>query len=212
MRERLSAVRWTHLITVGGAGLAAFAAIGGLWAQAVATYWTQETAKDQLSQSQEDSRREQQAQASQVTFWVEPSKSGRGLGLHVLNRSLDPVTNVRVGASVFEEGYFYGLAGWDLPPCTEEIFDADNMFIVTPKDGGAKEDRRPYPLVESSFTFLGFVDSHGGRWARSETALTDMSDSEILIDPNVPLLEGFGEIELSEPVVKRADNCGDNHA
>ncbi|MET9044493.1 biotin-independent malonate decarboxylase subunit gamma [Streptomyces sp. NPDC004362] len=59
--------KWGHIVTVGGTALAAFAAIGGLWAQTVATYWSQQTAKDQLEQSQEDSKRELRAQASRVS-------------------------------------------------------------------------------------------------------------------------------------------------
>ncbi|MFJ7146683.1 hypothetical protein ACIQVT_00390 [Streptomyces sp. NPDC100445] len=212
VRERLRRAGWAHAITVSGAGLAAVAAIGGLWAQAVATYWTQQTARDQLSQSREDSQREEQAQASQVTFWVQDSKSGGGPELHVLNRSLDPVTSVRLGARRFAVGSYYGFpGGHDLPPCTEEVFDTQKMFLVPSLDQVTRKGQERFTSARAAFTYLGFVDSHGRRWGRLKTDLVDMSDSEILIDPETTLTDARGKVVLGEPVVKTADNCGNDH-
>jgi hypothetical protein len=42
------------VVTVIATVVAAVAAIGGLWAQAVTTYWSQQTAKDHLEQSREE--------------------------------------------------------------------------------------------------------------------------------------------------------------
>ncbi|WP_328663247.1 hypothetical protein [Streptomyces sp. NBC_00328] len=206
VRERLRRAGWTHAITVGTAVLAAVAAIGGLWAQAVATYWTQQTAKDQLSQSREDSQREEQAQASRVTFWLEYPPSGEGPELHVLNRSLDPVTDVFLGARRFTIGlYSAHMDGNDLPPCTERVFDTDEMVLV-PRSRRAKTrgGMERFTPMRVEFKYLMFVDSHGKEWERSPTVLYDRS---ALRDD-----DPVGSISMGQPRVKEAESCGDDRS
>ncbi|MFF9603389.1 hypothetical protein ACF1GY_14005 [Streptomyces sp. NPDC014684] len=184
--------------------MAAVAAIGGLWAQAVGTYWTQETAKDQLSQSREDSLREKQAQASQVTFWSEDSGEGAESELHILNRSLAPVVAVKVGAQArsFKEPWYLGEWGTgDLPPCTEIIFDTRKMFLLA---GTASGHTRRARLDSEKFKYLRFVDSHGLTWARYQTGLVDS-------EPKV-VREAVGVVKMGKPRVKKAADCGDDHA
>ncbi|MET9116680.1 hypothetical protein ABZX38_21165 [Streptomyces longwoodensis] len=206
--SRVRQARWAHIITVSGAGLAAVAAIGGLWAQAIATNWTQQTAKDQLNQSREDSRREEQAQASQVTFWVQDAKSGSGQEVHVSNRSFDPVTDVHLRVTRWEIGAYDGPVGfYGLPPCTEEIYDTQAIFFVK----WEKNKERREPLIdEYAFTDLTFVDNHGRRWVRSARALTGESDWN-LVAPGTEWNAPLGAVDLGEPIVRKADHCGEGH-
>ncbi|MGW5285192.1 hypothetical protein ACWERI_38125, partial [Streptomyces collinus] len=216
VRERLRRAGWAQTITVVGAGLAAVAAVGGLWAQAVATYWTQQTARDQLSQSVEDSQREERAQASQVSFWVAYPPSGGSPELHILNRSLDPVTNVYLGAMRINRGMYYGRrrggkgmnyspgVGGDLPPCTEEVYKVQNMWLG-PLGGetlGPEDTRESFIQTRASFQTLTFVDSHGRAWERSKGDLSE----------RVTLGMGghiAGMIDLGKSRVMKADVCGD---
>ncbi|MEU2427742.1 hypothetical protein ABZ619_43340 [Streptomyces sp. NPDC007851] len=69
--QRFRRTRWGELITVTATVIAAVAAIAGLWFQAVATYWSQQTAKDQLAQSGEANEQEKRQQAAEVAFWQE---------------------------------------------------------------------------------------------------------------------------------------------
>uniref|UniRef100_A0AAU3HRP1 Uncharacterized protein n=1 Tax=Streptomyces sp. NBC_01393 TaxID=2903851 RepID=A0AAU3HRP1_9ACTN len=202
MLARLRAARWAHVITVGGAGLAAVAAIGGLWAQAVATYWTQQTAMDQLSQSREDSQREEQAQASQVTFWVQDLKKGGGPELHVLNRSLDPVTHIVIGVDRYAGAFkpkdlYYGLVYRDLPPCTERVYDVNSMSAAP---SSLDTDDLSLPMLYQ-FESVGFVDSHGKAWARSRT---DLHRAAVKYVP----FERW--IDMGPEREKKVDNCGDS--
>ncbi|MET9386492.1 hypothetical protein ABZY09_36960 [Streptomyces sp. NPDC002928] len=215
LRERLRQAGWTHVITVSGAALATLAAIGGLWAQAVASYWTQQTAKDQLSQSREDSEREEQAQASQITYWLEYPGPLQPPTLHILNRSLDPVTDVRLGFSLAPEMLFVGYVA-DLPPCTEDVLNTRDMVLRTAakKDVGKVWD--PREALRPRFTQLRFIDSHGIAWERSPTKLRYLVSSEVrsLVAPEVTILvwEGrdpVGFIVLGNPRVQKTNVCGD---
>ncbi|MFD6551632.1 hypothetical protein [Streptomyces sp. NPDC058398] len=205
VRQRLRRVRWGHAITVGGAGLAAVAAIGGLWAQAVATYWTQQTALDQLSQSREDSEREEQAQASQVTFWLEDTTPNKAPALHILNRSLDTVTNVVVNIRGFPNGSqtekLYSGIGFtrDLPPCTETVYNTQSMNLIPAIKPQPKDLFKP---GESDFLSVTFSDSHGKVWKRSAMELREW--------PNPIGTEGLIDMGLGR--VKKADNCGDDRS
>ena len=110
--------KWAHIITVVGTALAAVAAIGGLWAQAVATYWSQQTAKDQLAQSQDNSDTEQRAQAARVTFWIDERD---GLP-HFVNTSSDPVSDTAFLVEQEPDGRYVAVYALSpLAPCTETI-------------------------------------------------------------------------------------------
>lgn len=101
---RLRAITWTQHLTAVGLAAGPVAAIAGLWFQAVATYWSQQTAKDQLEQSRKDDERDRQEQAALVNFWEVVSDTDSSSGtFHVINRSPDPVGNVVVLGSVFKQ-------------------------------------------------------------------------------------------------------------
>ncbi|MFF7732522.1 hypothetical protein [Streptomyces sp. NPDC007984] len=217
VRERLRQAGWTHVITVCGAALAALAAIGGLWAQAVASYWTQQTAKDQLSQSSEDSEREAQDQASRITYWLEYPEPLKAPVLHILNRSLDPVTNVTLVFSRIP-GELYVGAVRDLPPCTEDVFNSGDMTLMSwPK----KEQRKlwdSYRTPPSLFTYLSFVDSNGAAWERSPTDLRAVLPPDVrsVLPPEASSYlpaetDPAGFLILGNPRVHKTDICGDEH-
>ncbi|MER5384234.1 hypothetical protein ABT040_28835 [Streptomyces sp. NPDC002688] len=190
-----------HAITVTGAGLAALAAIGGLWAQAVATYWTQQTAKDQLSQSQESNAREEQAQASQVSYWLQASQSGEETEIHVLNRSLAPVTNVYFGVREDYEGFFVGVLASGLPPCSEEVFDTRKVSLYAAKDWASRKHGEHYSGTRTNFVYLAFVDNHGKEWARSESDLR----YQLKVRDTIR-----GYVEMGRARVRKADACGND--
>lgn len=161
IRHRLRNVRWSHIITLVGTAIAAIAAIGGLWAQAVTTYWSQQTSKDQLEQSKEDSAQAKSSQASRITFWLTPTKDG--LRPHIANRSPDAVTSVYL-VRTYNTGRVAIHLG-SLAPCTEIVF--------MPKKGGF------YPATSDAMVWtrggnpasLFFVDRAGISWKRDPTAL-----------------------------------------
>lgn len=138
--NRVRRARWSHFITVGATALAAVAAIGGLWAQAVTTFWSQQTAKDQLRQSQEDQEKEERVQAMAVSLWVDRADDTDDTSwrLHILNRSPDPVPFmqaaylIRVGGggsaralAVSGPANAYLVVNTTrLAPCTELVFSS----------------------------------------------------------------------------------------
>lgn len=194
--QRLRKAKWAHIITIAGTGLAALAAIGGLWAQAVTSYWSQQTAKDQLGQSKKDSERDMRDQASKVTFWLEYPSSGAGPELHVLNRSLDPVTDAYMEIRRFKVG-LYAMVLRDLGPCTEFVFDSPKMELL-PIDG-----KGVVSFAENCAEFrnLAFVDSNGKAWERSATSLKYPLQSIRDAD-----LRGF--VLSPEPRIKKTTQCG----
>lgn len=160
--------RTLRVVTVIATVAAALAAVGGLWAQAVTTYWSQQTAKDQLAQSREDSDRDERAQAGRVTLWIAKTKSGPRP--HIANRSPDAVTNV-----VLEHPSGVGLILPDLPPCTQVV------YMPKPYRGPDGKMHAP-PAVLTEWTLfnsragtpspaLFFTDSRGVSWERRVTAL-----------------------------------------
>jgi hypothetical protein len=149
-----------RIVTVAATVVAAVAAIGGMWAQAVTTYWSQQTAKDQLEQSKEESDQKRRTQASQVTLWIEKTKDGPRP--HIANRSPDAVTAVTLSHPTG-----LGLLLPDLPPCTQVVY--------TPKPYRSDGEMHAPPSVLTEWTLyntraatpspaLLFTDRHGHSW------------------------------------------------
>ncbi|MEU9489190.1 hypothetical protein AB0D83_37085 [Streptomyces decoyicus] len=162
--QRLRSARWSHIITVVGTAIAAVAAIGGLWAQAVTTYWSQQTAKDQLEQSKEEAAQTRSSQASRITFWLAPTKDG--LRPHIANRSPDVVTSVYL-VRTYNMGRVAIYLG-SLAPCSETVF--------MPKKGGfvrAISDTTVWTRGGKPAA-LFFVDRVGISWRRDPTDLNQL--------------------------------------
>ncbi|MEW2403459.1 hypothetical protein [Streptomyces sp. NPDC046862] len=210
--QRLRRAKWAHIITVAATGLAAIAAIGGLWAQAVATYWSQQTAKDQLSQSKQQSEQEARAQARAVSYWLEGNR-GETFTLHLQNRSPDPVpwitlvldrTVVALKGTPGPQKVRYTLTTTRLAPCTELVYSKDQLLLAVERPGGSRW-----------VSFIGLVgdvqqafirDRDGKGWKRTANSLVPWSG--ILPNLNEQLKKGewSGAFYL-EPKAKKAVAC-----
>ncbi|MEU1035612.1 hypothetical protein ABZ402_44450 [Streptomyces mirabilis] len=200
------------MITVTATALAALAAIGGLWAQAVTTYWSQQTAKDQLQQSQEESRREISAQAVTVSAWLEdPIEDGSDWEVHVLNRSPDPVPSARVGLKgtmTFEGsdvaiGAYLYLNTSRLAPCTELVFSQKSItrWVREGADAGAAGGT---VWVSQLYGFT-FVDRDGMQWWRLGNGHLVQSIDEF----DFPEGDGKSTFGIEGvPEVRKAASCG----
>ncbi|GAA2511714.1 hypothetical protein GCM10010406_54910 [Streptomyces thermolineatus] len=192
---------WPNVVTVAGAGAAAIAAIAGLWFQAVATYWSQQTAEDQLAQSREEGEREVRAQASRVTAWAE-DPVGEGIGeVHILNRSPDPVTWIAVVLVLAEQAggpmTSVTLRRNDLGPCTEVVYPLKTLRWSPVYRAGEKLVTPRRSLVDA----LYFVDRAGHAWKRSSGSLEQVDMEEIYERPT--------KVVVGDEVEKtRADLCG----
>lgn len=164
-------IDWMKAATV----VAALAAAGGLIFSAWTSYYSVQTAQDQLDQSREDADRELRQQAVLVSTWtqIDGSNAARGEpGVttgYIANRSLDPIDQVVVGLSTELEGdprtfpldykeaktmLYLGA----LPPCSRVTLPA----IV------AKHQLGPGTPLEVSYHIPGvsFIDVYGQQWAR----------------------------------------------
>jgi hypothetical protein len=194
----LGRVGWGSGITVVAAVFAALAAIGGLWAQAVATYWSQETAQEQLNEVR-------QRQASQVTIWTEANFiDDSRTRIHILNRSLDPVTSLDVVVQLFtSSGEFEATFGvGDVRPCVELIYAADDLDFSFGKGPGAA------PLNSESWAVdsLHFVDRNGRHWSRSSIHLAEEASESVPSEADKAMRMIAAE---KESQVRTPDGCSD---
>ncbi|MEU9153668.1 hypothetical protein AB0D59_24725 [Streptomyces sp. NPDC048417] len=189
--------------------LGALAAIGGLFAQAIATYYDAEVSRDQLQQSREDSEREQETQASQVNFWVEGTTTAEVPSpafIHIVNRSPDPVSSVLIGFVVGDDGrVMLPLPAFnDLLPCTELIYSAAQLEVDTDEGASSKGKGQRLSEVGWDLDTMYFVDRNGIGWDRSRL------DEPGLNHGGRPTAEPDGTIgALQAPQVKKADHCGE---
>ncbi|SFL17138.1 hypothetical protein [Streptomyces pini] len=185
---------WTHAITVTGTALAAVAAIGGLWAQAVTSYWTQQTAEDQLSQSKEENVRQVRDQASKVTYWGGggsafhwggtghlPSSGDGSSALHVLNRSPDPIPAAHIAIEITKkdpESDHISRNVWvislnNIPPCTHIEYPQSKLHLGYVQPAGEEvkkvfnEDGIWAPVA------MHITDTRGRQWRRTQTSLKE---------------------------------------
>ncbi|MEV8435069.1 hypothetical protein [Streptomyces chartreusis] len=162
-------IDWMQISAVG----AALAAAGGLIFSAWTSYYSVQTAEDQLEQSREDADREVRQQAVLVSTWTQTDgrgaprgEPGKTMGF-VTNRSLDPVDEVIVGIAVRTEADLPSgpvrpqsprtmLYLGPLPPCSRVTIPAK---VVEYSQAGLRVD-------SYSITGMSFVDVYGQRWAR----------------------------------------------
>ncbi|MFF4751442.1 hypothetical protein ACWD5R_05675 [Streptomyces sp. NPDC002514] len=154
---------WAQIATVIGV----VSAIGGLFAQAVATYYDAAVSRDQLKQSRENDKDAERDQASQVTFWTEEPPFGRPRTIHIVNRSPDAVSAVALAVSWNGSGKRY-LAENVLAPCTVVTYSEEHLlaFPRLPSDG---PEMQRLNTVRYYVDSLSFVDSRGRGWVRSLT-------------------------------------------
>ncbi|MFC8247385.1 hypothetical protein [Streptomyces chartreusis] len=163
-------IDWMQISAVG----AALAAAGGLIFSAWTSYYSVQTAEDQLEQSREDADREVRQQAVLVSVWTQTDgrgaprgEPGKTVGF-ITNRSLDPVDQVAVAIGVRTEADLpAGPVGpkspktvlflGPLPPCSRVTISALAVELSL-SDGVRVND---YWIVGMSF-----IDVYGQRWSR----------------------------------------------
>jgi hypothetical protein len=153
---------------------AALAAAAGLIFSAWTSYYSVQTAQDQLDQSREDADRDLRQQAVLVSTWTQTDGSGAPRGEpgktigFITNRSLDPVDQVVVGIAVRTEADLpagpvspkspkTSLYLGPLPPCSRVTIPAIAVEHSLPP--GIRVDNY---LI----TGMSFIDVYGQRWAR----------------------------------------------
>jgi hypothetical protein len=202
---RLNQAGWGQVITVAGAAAAALAAIVGLWFQAVATYWSQQTAKDQLEQSREDGDREKREQASRVTAWFEDQYEISKAKIHVLNRSPDPVGRVDI-VLLLDTGKLDGkIQNWrlvrhSLEPCTELVYPVKGMKLK-PWDSYRDSGTWSTPSFMLGLAQMYFYDRDGRNWIREGGNLSEQDDYAERMDT------GSGEAVATVVEIDRTDLC-----
>ncbi|GHB38050.1 hypothetical protein GCM10010306_034840 [Streptomyces umbrinus] len=203
--QRIRRDNWAHIITVTGTALAAVAAIGGLWAQAVASYWSQQTARDQLAQSKEESALQRRDQASKVTYWVQnPWGRRENVKIHVLNRSPDPVSGVRLMLHVNDRPAFMQLS--NVPPCADIVYSAPSLLLGTADTPREERPKLSDPDYRWAAEFMYFIDSNGNDWTRTSTGLDERAPLPKATMEN-PIGQGIGNIAVFEEQVGEAGLC-----
>lgn len=156
----------------------------------VATYYGAEVSKDQLDQSREDAGRETRSQAMRVTYWADTAS--KRPGVHVMNRSPDPVSRVSLAfATALDAKQRVLFPIWldDLPPCSELVIYAESMFYQehTPWDRKTwykpvarnvdhpdftSPQKLPADVWEMSVRLVSYEDRDGKAWKREYGTLS----------------------------------------
>jgi hypothetical protein len=200
-------VDWTKTATVVGVA----AGIGSLLLTGVATYYGAVVSQAQLEQSREDSERQVRGQAMRVTYWIDKDSEGIHQ-LHVVNRSLDPVSHINVDLMVRlppveEEPHTwakYRVWMYDLAPCSEILVPWDSLSYQEKRNGEWKKQ----PDVDAARVQLDFQDRDGRSWVRTGDYDQRLVSYESF-EPNNRHPEWIlkaGSIE-GEPLAKPVSNC-----
>ncbi|MFB0617237.1 hypothetical protein [Streptomyces sp. AGS-58] len=170
----------------------------------VSTFFQACVASDQLHQSKEDARREERAQASRITFWVDQG-SDHMERVHLKNGSVDPVSNLVLVVYVYTAAYIRATPDGEydaflpgLAPCSELVIDNDSFALP----GGKPVLLLTHPVVKG----VEFVDSSGKTWLRTGEALTS---SYSPIDKWLSeIFSHYGPLRLRrQPAVKPVSPC-----
>ncbi|WP_369166478.1 hypothetical protein AB5J49_00685 [Streptomyces sp. R28] len=186
--------------------------IGSLLFTAVATYYGAMISRDQLEQSQDDTQQKFRDQAKRVAYWVDemPNSMTYHPRLHLMNRSPDPLSYVRMDFAVLTRGenghaievrYLAELPG--LGPCSDVSYGID-MLRYGLKGRLAKVSPSSLFLLDIR---LDFTDRNGVMWQRDRFGLRSM------LDPDYQLglqrrgkRTQFGTVQ-GEPAVRRVTSC-----
>lgn len=146
--------------------LSALAAAIGLFFSALVASSSVDATRRQLDQ-------DERQQAGRVGYWTEfaPWSDGVVETITVVNRSLDPVTNVELwwyapdaGIDPAEHGWVF--MGFDvIPPCTRLVFPPHATGLYLRSFFGIEEGKAP------ELQAIQFVDSDGRQWLRNPSGL-----------------------------------------
>lgn len=164
-RTSIDWVKWGTLLSTSVAAL-------GLLLTAIATYWSVQTANDQLEQSVEDSEKESRQQAALVSVWDITKRGGSGVGV-IVNRSLDPIYHGQVNFSIADSGSEasdrrdkFAISLGTVPPCSRIELTPDFMKKAGPYKGSMLHAQ---VFIEA----LTFADAKGKSWARTPERLEE---------------------------------------
>jgi hypothetical protein len=147
--------------------LSALAAAIGLFFSATVASSSVDATRRQLDQDK------RQQQAGQVGFWT-GSAGELSATIILVNRSLDPVTNVElwwyapdanIDPAKHEDVF---MAFSTIPPCTQMVFDHRAVDAYLLSNFGIEQGGAPLRAIQ-------FVDSDGRQWLRDPTTRTSPS-------------------------------------
>jgi hypothetical protein len=191
-----------------GTVVAVIAGIGTLLFSGVATYYQAVVSRDQLEQSRDEAAQQKEDQASRVSFWGSlDGPSPNKLELHLMNRSPDPVPNLKIflhawvkPAGKESTAYIVSLDDLNLAPCTEVVFTKGTLAYY---EGDAL-----LPLNSATWGVIAFEDRNAVGWIRTRNLLYP-SDQEEKVEKE---LRDTGKLHfgrmLKSPRQTRISNCG----
>jgi hypothetical protein len=198
-------VDWARLGTV----VAVIAGVGTLLFSGVATYYQAVVSRDQLEQSRDEAARQKQDQASRVSYWDSldgafPTK----LELHLMNRSPDPVPNVKIFLHAWSKpvdgnpkSVIVSLDDLNLAPCTEAVFTKGTLAY---HEGN---DLRQVELAR--WGVIAFEDRNAVGWIRTGRRLyLSDQDEEAEKELGKSSTLRIGRM-LKNPQEKQLSNCGE---
>ncbi|MEV7194612.1 hypothetical protein AB0N81_22805 [Streptomyces sp. NPDC093510] len=165
--------------------LGAFAAIGGIAFSGIATYYSARVAEDQLAQSRDEAETESRIQASKVTFHGGIGNSGSSMRYNIINRSADPVSDVRatLGMPIEEVRDDGDRSAFDrnmrleigsIPPCSRVVISASllkgaQVAARIPERRQSDGALRVKVMTKSQISIvrLNFADTSGRQWTRT---------------------------------------------
>ncbi|MFD7026450.1 hypothetical protein ACFWAR_00200 [Streptomyces sp. NPDC059917] len=184
------------------------ASIAGLLTTGIGTLFSSRVAQDQLRQSRDDAEEKRRQQAARVSFWVEEPPDGKAR-VHLMNRSLDPVTYVNLafvavlpGRPVGHQTATFGVFLAGVQPCSELMFSQDDMsyteanlplsyhppYDENPPRGQTWHDLEARPTLMT--TKVRFTDRDGVLWERKGGRLAQVQQDPLpvlLANPDVGL-------------------------
>ncbi|MEU6649483.1 hypothetical protein ABZ904_08550 [Streptomyces sp. NPDC046900] len=197
----------------------------------IGTIWSALVSADQLAHSREQDADKQRQQAATVSYWVDHAPNGDAR-LHLMNRSADPVADIRVlfnggvhppvnfaGWPLFPDPVLFWLELPSLPPCTDSVIEAASL-MYSPEVRGEESDSGVPPWMgiaekgevkgwkvpyqgDLVVSLFKFVDRNGESWVRSEGKLENRSLS--VVEGTFP--SDYQGRVASEPFVKAAEGC-----
>ncbi|MGP4048548.1 hypothetical protein [Streptomyces sp. 2A115] len=184
MPSRWSRIDWA----TGGAVVGVVAGIGTLLFTGIATYYGARVSAEQLDQSRQDAEREARGQASRISYWVDDVGVPLEWRLHIVNRSPDPVSQVKVLVlpDKGQKGNSSRLVWSTLAPCTEVVVKASAI-------GDTNKETFSIPA-------MAFLDRDGVQWKRT---LDFLKRSKKFPDTDVSLV-------ILDTEEKPAEQCNDS--
>jgi hypothetical protein len=140
-----------------------------------------------------------------VTYWVQnPWGRRENVKIHVLNRSPDPVSEVRLMLHVNDQPAFMQLD--NVPPCADIVYPAPSLLLGTADMPREERPKLSDPDFHWVVKFMYFIDSNGNDWTRTSTDLGERSPLPKASIEN-PLGHGIGHITVFDEQVGEASLC-----